>query len=168
MSRCFLCVSSLTSIPLQLTEISNVNSIVPGSLVPGLITAVQPAGLNLQILGFYNGTIDEFHLPPGDVEENFKIGQKVKARVLYDISPSTPPRFALSLADHVVSLTCKSVDASESESGIPFQEAFTIGTVVDPVKVLRVESERGLVVEVTPTVSGFIHVRRRTDRSPSM
>ena len=134
------------------------NSVVPGALVSGLITAIQPAGLNLQVLGFFNGTIDEFHLPPGDVEENFKVGQKVKARVLYDISPSTPPRFALSLADHVVSLTSKSVDASESEHPTPLQEAFTIGTIVDPVKVIRVESERGLIAEVTPTIQGFVHV----------
>lgn len=131
---------------------------VPGSLVSALITGVQDTGLNLQVLGFFNGTIDQFHLPPGDVEENFKIGQKVKARVLYDITPSTPPRFALSLADHVVSLTSKSVDASESESGVPLQQAFTIGMVVDPVKVVRVEAERGLIVEVTPTIEGFVHV----------
>ena len=109
------------SCSIQLSEVSNVNSVVPGSLVSGLITGVQPSGLNLQILGFFNGTIDKFHLPPGDVEENFKIGQKVKARVLYDISPSTPPRFALSLADHVISLTSKSVDSSEGEPGTPLR-----------------------------------------------
>lgn len=131
---------------------------IPGSLVSGLITGIQPLGLNLQVLGFFNGTIDRFHLPPGDVEERFKIGQRVKARVLYNINPSTPPRFALSLAGHVISLTSKSVDSSESEHGTTLQDAFTLGTVVDPVKVLRVENDRGLIVGVTPSVSGFIHV----------
>lgn len=130
----------------------------PGSLVPGLVTGVQPLGLNLQVLGFFNGTIDRFHLPPGDVEEHFKIGQKVKARVLYNINPSTPPRFALSLAGHVISLTSKSVDSSESEHGTTLQDAFTIGTIVDPVKIVRVENDRGLIVEVTPFVLGFVHV----------
>ena len=115
----------------------------------------------MQILGFFNGTIDQFHLPPGDVEGNYKTGQKVKARVLYDISPSTPPRFALSLAEHVLSLTSKSVDSAESTTGTPLQEAFTIGTIVDPVKVLRVETDRGLIVEVTPTVEGFVHVSEK-------
>jgi rRNA biogenesis protein RRP5 len=136
-----------------------VHSVVPGSLVSALITAIQPIGLNLQVLGFFNGTVDEFHLPPGDVEENFKIGQKVKPRVLYDIGSSTPPRFALSLADHVVSLTSKSVDDSEGEKGTRLQEAFAVGAIVDPVKIVRVESERGLIAEVTPTVEGFVHVR---------
>lgn len=125
----------------------------------GLITAVQPTGINLQILGFFNGTIDEFHLRPGPIEDNYKIGQKVKARVLYDVDPSTftAPRFALSLADHVVSLTSKRVgDAEDAQSSV--QEAFSIGTAVEAVKVLRVESERGLIVEVSSGLEGFVHV----------
>ncbi|KAF7799308.1 hypothetical protein EIP86_010540 [Pleurotus ostreatoroseus] len=142
-----------------LTEVSNVSSVLPGALVQGLITAVMPAGLNLQILGFYTGTIDQFHLPPGDVDENFKIGQKVKARVLYDISPSTPPRFALSLAKHVVSLTSKSTDASEPGDGTVLQESFSVGSIIEAAKVLRVESERGLIVDVSDSVQGFVHLQ---------
>lgn len=115
--------------------------------------------MNLQVLGFFSGTIDQLHLKPGDVEENYQVGQKLKARILYDISPSTPPRFALSLADHVLSLTSKSVDNS------PLSEAFTVGAFVDPVKVIRVESERGLIVEVIPGVQGFIHVRAMRPRN---
>lgn len=147
----------------SLTEVTNVTSVVPGALVSALITAVQPAGLNLQVLGFYNGTIDQFHLPSGEVEDNFKVGQKVKARVLYDITPSTPPRFALSLADHVVSMTDKSVDNSGDGKLTGLYEAFTIGMPVDPVKVIRVESERGLIVEVTPTIQGFVHISQVSD-----
>lgn len=143
-------------------------SVVPGALVSTLITSVQPAGLNLQVLGFYNGTIDQLHLPPGDVEENFKVGQKIKARILYDITPSTPPRFALSLAGHVVSMTDKFVDASEGEKRTPLHEAFTIGMPVDPMKVIRVEPERGLIVQVTPTVEGFVHISQVADEHISM
>lgn len=125
----------------------------------GLITAALPTGLNLQILGFYHGTIDQFHLPPGDIAEKFQVGQKVKARVLYDISPSTPPRFALSLAEHIVSLTSKSADASESGDASSLQDAFPIGSIVEAAKVIRVESESGLIVEVSDSVQGFVHVR---------
>ncbi|EKM61289.1 uncharacterized protein PHACADRAFT_168722 [Phanerochaete carnosa HHB-10118-sp] len=152
----------------SLTEVSNTTSVVPGSLVSALITSVQPTGLNLQVLGFYNGTIDQFHLPPGDVEENFKVGQKVKARILYDIAPSTPSRFALSLADHVVSMTDKSVDVSEDAKQTSLHEAFTIGVPVDPMKVIRVEPERGLIVEVTPTVEGFVHISQVSDEHVPM
>lgn len=139
---------------------SNVKSILPGELVHGLITAVQSTGLNLQILGFFTGTIDGFHLRPGAVEDNYKIGQKVKARVLYDVDPSTStaPRFALSLADHVVSLTTKRVGDAEEDAQSTLEEAFTIGTIIESVKVTRVETERGLIVEVPAGLEGFVHV----------
>ena len=125
----------------------------------GLITSLQPAGLNLQILGYFQGTIDQFHLPIGDVEDNFKVGQKVKARILYDISPSTPPRFALSLADHVIALTSKRVSGSEDDNNGPLlPESYPVGTILESVKVIRVETERGLIVEVAPGLEGFVHV----------
>ncbi|CAL1695136.1 unnamed protein product [Somion occarium] len=147
-----------------LSEVTNVTSLLPGALVTGLITAVLPAGLNLQILGYFQGTIDQFHLPLGDVEDNFKVGQKVKARILYDVSPSTPPRFALSLADHVVSLTSKHVPGPDDEPNGPLlQEAYSIGTTLDAVKVIRVEPERGLVVEVGPGLEGFVHISQTSD-----
>ncbi|KAJ3550610.1 hypothetical protein NM688_g5035 [Phlebia brevispora] len=148
----------------SLSEVSNVASVLPGALVQGLVTAVLPTGLNLQILGFYNGTIDQFHLPAGDVEENFKVGQKVKARVLYDITPSTPPRFALSLAAHILSLTSK--PANEPEDGndsTVLHDGFPIGTVLDSAKVIRVESERGLTVSLANGLEGFVHISQASD-----
>ncbi len=141
----------------QLTEVSSVASILPGSLVQCLVTAIQPDGLILQVLGYFDGTIDQFHLVPGDPETHYKVGQKVKARVLYDISPSTPPRFALSVADHVVKYTTKS--AASDDANTDLREAYPVGTLLEAVKVTRVESERGLIVEVSPGIEGFVHVR---------
>lgn len=147
---------------LQLTEVSNVTSLLPGTLVQSLVTAVVASGLNLQILGYYQGTIDQLHLKPGSVEDNYKIGQKVKARILYDISQSSPPRFALSLAEQVVSLTSKSVAGTDGSQGLPMQEAYPIGTTLEAVKVLRVETERGLIVEVAAGIEGFVHVSQQS------
>ncbi|THH02559.1 hypothetical protein EW026_g275 [Hermanssonia centrifuga] len=147
----------------KLTEVSSVTSVLPGCLVQGLITAVLPTGLNLQVLGFFNGSVDQFHLPPGDVEENYKLGKKVQARVLYDISPSTPPRFALSLAKHVVSLTSKFVNRSDDDKEATIQEAFPIGTILDTVEVVRVESERGLIVRISSAVEGVVHISQVSD-----
>ena len=130
-----------------------------------MITAVLPTGLNLQILGFYHGTIDQFQLPPGDVEQKYSVGQKVKARVLYDISPATPPRFALSLATHVISLESKRVGSETTNEGTLLQDAFTVGSIIEAGKVISVEPERGLIVEVSSGVKGFVHVRRLSIRS---
>lgn len=142
----------------QLFEVSNAASLLPGMLVQSLVTAVNPSGLNLQMLGYFQGTIDQFHVTHGDPEDNYKVGQKVKARILFNISQSSPPRFALSLADHVVSLTSKSVYGADESEGVPIQKAYPIGTTLDAVKVLRVETERGLVVEVGSGLEGFVHV----------
>ncbi|EIW64233.1 uncharacterized protein TRAVEDRAFT_138819 [Trametes versicolor FP-101664 SS1] len=158
---CNVSVDSYAPKTAPLTEVTSVKSVVPGALVQSLVTAVQPDGLILQVLGFFDGTVDQFHLRSGDTEDNYKIGQKVKARVLYDISPSTPPRFALSLADHVVKYSAKS--AASGSAATDLREAYPVGTTLDAVKVTRIESERGLTVEVGSGVAGFVHISQVSD-----
>ena len=65
----------------SISQVHAVSSVLPGVLVQALITAVLPWGLNVQILGFFSGTLDLFHLTTTDVESKYKIGQKV--RLLY-------------------------------------------------------------------------------------
>jgi rRNA biogenesis protein RRP5 len=59
-----------------LSEATSANALLPGTLVSALVTAVVPSGLNVQILGFFNGTIELFHLPGGT--ESVNIGAKVR------------------------------------------------------------------------------------------
>lgn len=119
-----------------------------------LITSVHPNGLNVQVLGFFEGTIDEFHL--GHDPKAYKLGKKIKARILYDYS-SAPPKFALSLAEHIVKLTpCL---APGEEDAKTLLELYPVGTTIDAVKVLRLDADRGLIVEASPGVEGFVHVR---------
>lgn len=140
----------------KVSEVTNVTSILPGTLVQSLVTSVAPSGLNLQVLGFFEGTVDIIHLPAG---KSHKIGQKVKARVLYDISGTTPPRFSLALVEHIVALDIKRT-SNDNRSGdkLSILDAYSIGTIVENAKVAGVESERGLVLEVEPGIEGFVHV----------
>ena len=135
-----------------MTEVSNVTSVLPGALVQSLITAVSDHGLGLQVLGYFDGTIDLHHLPMRDPQKKYKAGQKVKARVLYEYGAASPPKFALSLVDHVINLQTKQVKGSH------ISESYPIGMILDNVKVVGVEGEHGVTVEVTPDVTGFIHV----------
>ena len=137
--------------PSQISEVTNVSSVLPGSLVQALVTAVVPDGLNLQILGFFEATVDEFHLP--NTHKSLKVGKKVKARVLYDLPETTPPRFVVTLAEHHIRLQPKS-----TSDGQLLYAAFPVGAVLDSVKVRRVEAERGLLVEIQPDQEGFVHV----------
>jgi rRNA biogenesis protein RRP5 len=140
----------------QIAEVSNVTSVLPGILGQALITAVSPSGLNLQLLGFFDATADEFHVPANPAKA-FKTGQKVKARILYEIPGHSPPRFSVSLLDHVLSLEEKHATHGISDrAAVP--SAYPTGTILDGVKVKRIEPERGLVVEVQSHLDGFIHV----------
>jgi len=124
--------------------------------VQGLVTAVSPNGLNLQVLGFFDGTIDQLHLDQAPV--NYKLGKKVKARILYDYS-SSPPKFALALADHIVHLSPRfGTEHSEEDKGKTVQEIYPLGTLLEAVKVVQLEAERGLIVEIAPGIRGFVHV----------
>ena len=131
-------------------------SVLPGELVQCLITGVSPVGLNVQLLGYFEGTIDEYHLLPGDPVDNYKAGKKVKARVLYEIPGTSPPRFSLSLSSHIIALEQKFVGAGDGDGGI--DEAYPVGTTLDSVKITRVEPERGLLVDVQEGIQGFVHV----------
>ncbi len=127
-------------------------SILPGSLVQVLITATHTSGFNVQVLGFFEGTIDRLHLPRHMTEKSHKIGKKINARVLYEFSTS-PPKFALALNEHILELgPCK------PKSGTTLQQLYPIGKILSEVKVLRIESERGVDVEVEPGLEGFAHV----------
>ena len=123
-------------------------------MVQGLITATVSTGLILQILGSFGGTIDLNHLADGKAPSDYKLGQKVKARVLYDVAGSSPPQFALSLKDHVKNLK----PPKDESSSTAIVERFPVGTMLIAVKVKRVEPERGLFVEVEPGLEGFVHV----------
>lgn len=96
------------------------------------------------------------HLPKQPSTKPFNVGKKVKARVLYDYSAS-PPRFALALLEHVIGLDVRKIKGKATQPTM-MQEIYPSGTILETVKVLRVEAERGIVVEIEPGLEGFVHV----------
>lgn len=115
-----------------------------------LVTTSHSTGLNLLVLGYFEGTVDQLHLR--NEGPSYKIGKKIKARILYHYSSSSPPKFALALTEHVVNLR---VRQSQDKN---IQDAYPIGTLLEAVKVSRIEPERGLIVEVESGLEGFVHV----------
>ncbi|EPQ61392.1 hypothetical protein GLOTRDRAFT_124234 [Gloeophyllum trabeum ATCC 11539] len=148
----------------SISEISNVSSVIPGMLVHSLVTAVLPGGLNLQVLGSFEATVDEYHVRAEVVEQGYRIGQKVKGRILYDVPGTAPPRFALSLLDHIVKRDVKRAEREDTtQQALSLPEAYPVGQILDNVEVVRVESERGLIVAVQPGLTGFIHISQTSD-----
>lgn len=135
------------------------------------IAAVLPHGLNVKFLGFFDGTVDLYHIPLSaqakaekggvDLTKAFKVGKKVKARLLWNaISPQTGSQvFSMSLLPHLV---FPSQSANLSPAII--KQAFPTGRILEHVNVLRVEPEFGLVCGIPgpsssdPVVPAFVHV----------
>lgn len=151
-----------------LTEISTIDSILPGALVSVLVTAVVRSGLNVKICGFYDGTIDISHLGLGedDIDERFKIGKKLKARVLYDfVSGSNDRRFALSVLPHIFNLS----SPLAADKKTPLETAIPIGKMIPSVKVIRVIPDWGVVCRTDDGIEGFTHISHLADeRVPTL
>lgn len=124
-------------------------------MVQGFVTNIASSGLILQVLGSFGGTIDLNHLSLGKLPSDYKIGQKIKARILYDVAGTSPPQFVLSLRESIKDLRTP----DEATSNITMLNKFPVGSVLSAVKVKRVEPERGLMVEVDSELDGFVHVR---------
>ncbi|WVW86696.1 hypothetical protein I302_108750 [Kwoniella bestiolae CBS 10118] len=164
-------VVQLSLDPLELTrsstsEVSTVGSLTPGHLITALITAVVPLGLNVKVCGFYDGTIDLAHLPLGedDVETKYKIGKKVRARIIYDNLSTTPPTFALSALPHVVGLTSPTKEGED----VPLEHAIPIGKLYPSVKVVRVMPDWGVICRTNDGLDGFCHISHLSDERVSV
>ncbi|GAA6020638.1 hypothetical protein JCM10207_007806 [Rhodosporidiobolus poonsookiae] len=141
--------------------VSSITSVLPGQLVSALITAVLPSGLNVKLHGYFDGTIDAFHLPlphPGaNPEESFKTGQKIKARVLWDSISASPKKFAVSAAPHIVALA--EVGGADGRWEVGKKGRF---------EVKAADEEWGLVGELKGEgeeegAAAFVHISRITD-----
>ncbi|KAG8985781.1 rRNA biogenesis protein rrp5 [Tulasnella sp. JGI-2019a] len=148
------------------SEASSISSLLPGTLVSALITDITDNGINMQVLGLFQGTISFHHVPRGeDALTDEALGRRVKARVLYDIRTSTPSRFALSLLPHVLQLETKhmedegmDMDGETKQDDRSVAEAFPKGTRMDAVKVTRVHSGWGITCNVAKDVLGFVSI----------
>ncbi|WWD20117.1 hypothetical protein CI109_104592 [Kwoniella shandongensis] len=159
-------VVQLSLDPLELSrnivgEVSTVESIVPGHCVSALITAVVPSGLNVKVCGFFDGTIDIAHLPLGeaDVESKYKIGKKIRARIIYDNLATTPRQFALSALPHVLAFSSPTKEGED----VPLEHAINLGKVYQSVKVTRVLPDWGVMCRTSDGLDGFVHISHLAD-----
>lgn len=145
---------------LQLSNTTSISSILPSHLVSALVTATLSSGLNVKFFGYFDGSIDLFHLNNLDPEKDFKVGQKIKARVMWDSIGSTPKRFSLSLAPQVLNLSVAMVEEEGEREELVGR--FPVGRTLESVKVVRLDDEWGLTCEIEEgdsKIVSFVHVR---------
>ncbi|KAK4705134.1 rRNA biogenesis protein RRP5, partial [Phenoliferia sp. Uapishka_3] len=149
-----------------LSTAASITSILPSTLVTALVTATLSSGLNVKFFGYFDGTVDLFHLNGQDPEKDFKVGQKVKARVLWDSLATTPKKFSLSLAKHVLNLGVAGAEFEEDKEEEDLKVRFPVGRILEGVSVVRMDDEWGLtceIVEGEASVAAFVHISRITD-----
>ena len=154
------CLPTTTAQPISVAP--QQDAMLPGVCVRALVTAHVPQGLSVKLFGMHDGTIDNFHLPPG---EAVAPGARIVARVLWsmpaelgdEVGAVGARRLGLSAAPHVVSL------ATPLAEGAPLPQTFPIGATLR-VQVTSVYSEWGLVCAVPSSdVRAFVHIARVSD-----
>ncbi|KAH9448971.1 hypothetical protein Pst134EB_019812 [Puccinia striiformis f. sp. tritici] len=197
-ATCMISVNAQDISRSVLTAATSIDSILPLHMVTCLITSVIPGqGLNVSFLGFFKGTIPVRHLQCHsttgvEVNEKFKVGQKIRARVLWDTIPSKnhisiegndsvlgPKIFSLSYFDHVIKLASPGLPPHLQNGELIKPDKidellrYPIGYVFQTVRIFRVDedwgvyvtclnSENGLPIEIDPPVA-FAHISDISD-----
>lgn len=149
-----------------LTSAPTIESFMPGTAVEVLVTETTSRGLSGKLMGMLDVTADLMHSGAGasgkDVEKKYKIGSKVKARVICTFPTVDPPKLGISLLDHVISLTPQT--ASKDQKRQNPLDVLPLSTIVEEVTVRKVEDGVGLFVNLgVKGVPGFVHISRVKD-----
>ncbi|KAH8653397.1 hypothetical protein BX600DRAFT_553131 [Xylariales sp. PMI_506] len=170
-------IAQLTTIQGKIGKVQNfastattINTFLPGSAVEVMVSEISARGIAGKVMGSLDVTADLIHSGAGphakDLEETFKVGKKIKARVICNFPTADEPKLGISLLDHVVALEPKLFKGSDKT--LPL-DGLPVSSLVEKCTVTKVESEIGVFVDVgIKNVSGFVHISRLKDGKVDM
>lgn len=158
-------LSNTKAVPADATTI---NTFLPGTLVSVIISNTDNRGLAGKVLGHLDATADLIHSGAGpdgvDIEETYKIGSKVKARVICNFPAAKEPKLGISFLPHIMSLSRKYQGNAKDANRLLPTSVLPISSRVEKCTVRKVESEIGLFVDTGVTgLGGFVHISRVKD-----
>ena len=149
----------------HLTEAPTVDAFLPGTAVEILVADITPRGLIGKVMGMVDVTADLTHSGAAsgkDIEKKYKIGTKIKGRIVCNFPASDPPKLGVSLLDHIITLSPQQA-TKDGKKHSPL-EVLPLSAIVEEVTVRKVEPGMGLFVDVgVKGVSGFVHISRVKD-----
>ncbi|KAK4190364.1 hypothetical protein QBC35DRAFT_79376 [Podospora australis] len=159
-------VDRLGSIKNHPSEATTIDSYLPGTAADILVSEVNHHGIVGKLMGSLDVTADLVHSGAGpdgvDITEKYKIGSRLKARIICTFPIAKKPKLGISLLPHVLSLKPKTATKNGHES-LPV-DILAHSTIVEKCTVQRVEPEMGLYVDVgVEGVPGFVHISRVKD-----
>jgi rRNA biogenesis protein RRP5 len=149
-----------------LTEAPTIDVFLPGTAVDVLIADTTASTVTGKILGLIDATADAYHSGAtekgADVSQRYKIGSKVKARILFTCPDSEPKKVGVSFVDHVVALSTRM--SGKPKERKPPLDLLPIATIIDSAKVVKVAPGLGAFFELgVRDVIGFAHISRLSD-----
>lgn len=150
----------------HLTEAPTVDAFLPGTAVEILVADVTPRGVAGKVMGMIDVTADLVHSGAGssgkDLEKKYKLGSKIRGRIICTFPAADPLKLGISLLDHVMALSPKQA-IKDGKKQTPL-EALPSSSIVEEVIVRKAESGLGLFVDVgVKGVPGFVHISRVKD-----
>ena len=148
------------------SDATTVDTFAPGTAVDVLVAEVLERGIIGKVLGHLDVTADHVHSGVGphgtDLEAKYKVGSKLKARVICTFPDARQPKLGVSILDHVLSFKAPSAQVEGSEKN-PL-DALPMSSVVENCVVSGVEADIGLFVDVgVEGIPGFVHISRVKD-----
>ena len=149
-----------------LTDAPTVDAFLPGTAVELLPSEVNASGLAGKVMGLVDVTADVIHSGSAasvkPLEKRCSVGSKMKGRIICTFPQADEKKLGVSFLDHVLSLSPLAV-IDAKKSAVP-TEALPISTVIDEIRVAKVEPGLGLFVDVgVKGVRGFVHMSRISD-----
>ncbi|KAK6088407.1 S1 RNA binding domain-containing protein [Seiridium cupressi] len=150
------------------SEATTINSFLPGSATELLVTEISARGIAGKLMGSVDVTADHIHSGAGplaiNLEEKYKVGKKVKARIICNFPMAGEPKLGISFLDHVVNLRLQEGPTTKSPV-----ESLSISSIVEKCNVTKVEPDIGVFVDVgLKGVTGFVHISRLKDGKVDM
>ena len=149
-----------------LTEAPTIAAFLPGTAVEILVSDITPRGISGKVMGMVDVTADLMHSGAGasgkDLEKKYKIGSKIKGRIICTFPTADPPKLGVSLLDHVLSFSPQQVTKDGGKHN-PL-DLLPLSAIVEEVTIRKVEPEIGLFVSLgIKGVPGFVHISRVKD-----
>ncbi|KAI0166315.1 nucleic acid-binding protein [Xylariaceae sp. FL1272] len=145
------------------SKATTIQSFLPGSAIELMVSDISTHGIAGKVMGSLDVTADHIHSGLGpkalDLEAKYKIGKKVKARVICNFPTASEPKMGISMLDHVMTL-----QSQRDESNKHPLDILPISSTVEECTVFKVEPEIGVFVNVgVDGTPGFVHISRLKD-----
>ncbi|KAG0161168.1 hypothetical protein PDIDSM_8702 [Penicillium digitatum] len=144
-----------------LSSAPTINTFLPGTAAEILLTEVTSNGMIGKIMGMLDATVDLVQSSINgkiDLEKKYKIGAKIKGRIISTFPAAEPLKVSFSMLDHILKLSSDARGPGSSD------DAPAISAIIPEVKVVKVDHGLGVYARIGETKHmGFVHMSRLSD-----